>query len=136
MSTSTYIISMRSISVLKILNNLNDSKLFFITTVQRGIWEEEGKIVYCDLSDEQLRDYERCTISALEELKIESKTFRSNPELLVEKIASYTEDNKKTMNLVSIKDIIKENYEKAKEQGLEKEFLSITPDSEIRIGSS
>ena len=58
--------------VLKILNNLNDSKLFFITTVQRGIWEEEGKIVYCDLSDEQLRDYERCTISALEELKIES----------------------------------------------------------------
>lgn len=52
------------------------------------------------------------------------------------RVASYTEDNKKTMNLVSIKDIIKENYEKAKEQGLEKEFLSITPDSEIRIGSS
>ena len=32
---------------------------------------------------------------ALEELKIESKTFRSNPELLMEKIINYTKDREK-----------------------------------------
>lgn len=59
--------------VLKILNNLNDSKLFFISIVQRGIWKDEGnKVVYYNLNDEQLRDYERCVIEALKELKLES----------------------------------------------------------------
>ena len=38
---------------------------------------------------------------ALEELKIESETFRSNPDLLVEMIVSYTEDREKFNNMLN-----------------------------------
>lgn len=46
---------------------------------------------------------------ALEELKIESKTFRSNPELLIEKISTYTQDREKFNKM--LENINSEPYE-------------------------
>ena len=44
-------------------------------------------------------------------------------------------EDEKINGVMSFKQIVRENYEHAKEVGLEKEFLSITPDSMMRIGT-
>ena len=50
-------------------------------------------------------------------------------------VVSYGDKGEKINGVMSFKQIVRENYEHAKEAGLEKEFLSITPDSMMRIGT-
>lgn len=81
-SSNDYISSIQNIESMKPIQQLLHLSLM---AYEKNPQYEEAKKEYIELYGDR----------SLEELKLESKTFRTNPELLEEKIAEYLEDDKK-----------------------------------------
>ncbi|MBE5936194.1 MAG: phosphoenolpyruvate synthase [Lachnospiraceae bacterium] len=70
-----------------------------------GKSSEEGGCTKDEFNDAFFKYIDEYGDRALEELKLESKTFRSHPELLMEKIVNYIEDEEKLDSMIQAMEV-------------------------------